>query len=252
VSSTIAWADFASGQAAFDAGDYASAYRDWQSAADRGDPQAQLRLGDLYEKGLGVPQHFIRAHLYYNLAGVAGLEAARVARDTLGERMSPEMVAEAQALAAEWRPSGEPPASAGGTASAEAGAEQGASITWGADSGALLAVLGDESEKLREILAGGGNPNQRSADGDTLLMQAVRNSDIGVVRALLDAGANPNLKGQGNWTPLKAAIYAGRADVARLLLARGADANDPAPDGLTALALAQRLGHADLVTVLSR
>lgn len=245
-------ASVASGEAAFAAGDYQRAFADWRKAAESGEPQAQLRLGELYEKGLGVPQHFVRAHLYYNLAGAAGLEQARAARDAVAEGMTPEMVAQAQLLATEWQPSDSMAPQLATQSGAEAEGAESVDITWGSGSGTLLAVLGDEAAKLKGLLQDGADPNQIAPDGDSLLMHAVRNSDINVVRVLLDAGADPNLQGENSWTPLKGAIYAGRIDVARLLLARGADSADLAPDGLTALALAQRLGHADLVTVLSR
>ena len=260
VGSTHAWsatgvvagqrADATSGQVAGETEEIQKNYQEWQTAADRGDPEAQLRLGEIYEKGLGVPQHFVRAHLYYNLAGAHGLLQAREARDALAERMSPAMVAEAQALAYQWSASGDTGSMPQQPVSAASSDD--VSISWGESSGALLAVLGDEAARLRRILGGGGDPNQRTPDGDTLLLQAVRNSDIYIVRLLLDAGADPNLRGQGNWTPLKAAIYAGRSAVAETLLARGADPGDLAPDGLTALALAQRLGHAELVSVLAQ
>jgi hypothetical protein len=247
-----ALASVASGEAAFESGDYRRAFAEWREAAEAGDPQAQLRLGELYEKGLGTPQHFVRAHLYFNLAGAAGLEQARAARDTVAERMSPEMVAQAQLLASDWQPSNSMAPQAVTEAGTQTATVESVDITWGSGSGTLLAVLGDEAGKLRKLLQDGADPNLIAPDGDSLLMHAVRNSDINVVKVLLDAGADPNLQGENSWTPLKGAIYAGRIDVARLLLARGADSTDLAPDGLTALALAQRLGHADLITVLSR
>ena len=61
-------------------------------------------LGKLYEEGLGVPQNFQLAHMYYNLAGAQGSTEARQARDSLATKMSPELVAIAQDKAAAWRP----------------------------------------------------------------------------------------------------------------------------------------------------
>lgn len=260
VGSTHAWAategsadqgaNTVSNQAGGQTEESRESYQELVAGADRGDPQALFRLGEIYENGAGVPQHFVRAHLYYNLAGANGSEEARAARDALAQRMSPAMIAEAQSLAHEWSPSDDSRSMPQQTV--EAASSDEFSISWGESSGALTAILGDEVGRLRRILNTGGDPNQRTPDGDTLLLQAVRNSDVSVVGVLLDAGADPNLRGQGNWTPLKAAIYAGRSQVAEMLLAKGANPKDLAPDGLTALALAQRLGHAELVSVLAR
>jgi TPR repeat protein len=49
------WAhgDTATGRAAYDRGDYATAMSEWQSTPDHGDAEAQFRLGSLYELGAG-------------------------------------------------------------------------------------------------------------------------------------------------------------------------------------------------------
>ena len=70
----------------------------YRLAADQGDFGAQNNLGHMYEHGLGVPQDYIQAHMWYNLAGYAGF------RDRLAEKMSPMQIAEAQRLAREWKP----------------------------------------------------------------------------------------------------------------------------------------------------
>ena len=100
-----AFADFASGVVAYEAKDYRRAFTEWLEAANGGDAKAQMRLGRLYESGLGVPQNFVEAHRWYNLAAAGGIGDAAKARDALAGRMSAEQIAEAQKLAAEWRPS---------------------------------------------------------------------------------------------------------------------------------------------------
>ena len=41
-----------------------------QVAAQQGNPEAQVRLAKLYESGTGVPQDFVKAHAWYNLAAL--------------------------------------------------------------------------------------------------------------------------------------------------------------------------------------
>jgi len=52
----------------------------------------------------GVPQNFIEAHKWFNLAATSGHEQARENRDLGTSKMVPAQVAEAQKLAREWRP----------------------------------------------------------------------------------------------------------------------------------------------------
>ena len=49
-------ADFTSGMNAYERQDYGSAYREFSSLAEAGDPDAQYMLGRLYERGNGVLQ----------------------------------------------------------------------------------------------------------------------------------------------------------------------------------------------------
>ena len=58
----------------------------------------------MYSNGEGVPQNYIQAHMWFNLAGARGDEDARKARDVVKDRMTPEQTAEAQHLASEWKP----------------------------------------------------------------------------------------------------------------------------------------------------
>ena len=53
---STAYADVAAGKRALDSGDYATALREFQSAADKGDPEAEDYLGFMYLQGHGVAQ----------------------------------------------------------------------------------------------------------------------------------------------------------------------------------------------------
>ncbi|MBT6117523.1 MAG: hypothetical protein HOH66_06615, partial [Rhodospirillaceae bacterium] len=102
--SAPAAADYATGLTAFRTGDFATAVVELQVSAEIGDADSQYLLGQINENGLGVPQNFLRAHVWYNLAAASGHEAAANARDALAKRMAPDQVAKAQSRASEWLP----------------------------------------------------------------------------------------------------------------------------------------------------
>jgi TPR repeat protein len=88
---------------------YAEALKWLRLAADQGNAVAQSNLGVAYANGFGVPQNYIQAHMWFNVA-VANtaekvtLDEAARNRDALAARMTPEQIAEAQRLAADWKP----------------------------------------------------------------------------------------------------------------------------------------------------
>ena len=100
----LAEANYEAGLAAYETKDYRAAFEDWREVADAGDAEAELRLGKLSEEGLGVPQNYVEAHRWYNLAAAAGAPGAAEARDALAAKMSKEQLGEAQRLAAVGRP----------------------------------------------------------------------------------------------------------------------------------------------------
>lgn len=65
-------ADFAAGQAAYDAGDYETALADWRPLAEAGDAEAQYLLGVCYRDGRGVPQDTAEAVVWYRRAAEQG------------------------------------------------------------------------------------------------------------------------------------------------------------------------------------
>ena len=99
-------ADYDAGKRAWDAGKPSAAFGQWQAAADAGDGRAMLGLGRLYLKGLGAPQDYVLAHMWFNLAASRGEMEALKERDAVTEKMTPQQVAEAQKRAREWRPGG--------------------------------------------------------------------------------------------------------------------------------------------------
>jgi TPR repeat protein len=146
---TLCWpaaarADFADGLSAFDGGDYATAFAEWQPLADagnaeaqsalaglymnglgvrqdlgeaakwyeraarQGDAVAQLNLGDLYAKGRGVRRDLVEAHLWLGLAANQGREWATRRRDEIAGAMTAEQLGAAQEKLRLWQPDPSP------------------------------------------------------------------------------------------------------------------------------------------------
>ena len=97
-------ADYYDGLMAYQGQDYPTAFRELAPLADAGDPRSQKLVGLMYRDGQGVPQDFVRAHQWLNLAAASGDGEAASARDELAQRMERGQIAEAQRLAAGWQP----------------------------------------------------------------------------------------------------------------------------------------------------
>lgn len=82
----------------------------YKKAADRNDAEAQYYLGQMYRQGLGVPQDWVQAHMWFSLAGAASRKEIAPQNKELAEQnrkftetnMTPKQIEEAQALASEW------------------------------------------------------------------------------------------------------------------------------------------------------
>ncbi len=132
-------ADFAQGLAAYDGGDYRTAFEQWRALAEAGDPIAQValaglylagegtpedpaaalrwyrraaeqgdavaqqNLGDLYASGRGVARDLVSAYVWLSLAADQGQRWSGQRRDGLIPQLTPEQRAEAEARLAAWR-----------------------------------------------------------------------------------------------------------------------------------------------------
>ena len=94
--------NYEKGRDAYDRGDYQIALQEFRPLAEEGDASAQTKLGRMYEQGIGVPQNFVQAHKWYNLAAAQGIEHAKTYRDQLAERMTEDENKEARMMAHEW------------------------------------------------------------------------------------------------------------------------------------------------------
>ncbi len=107
------------------------------------------------------------------------------------------------------------------------------------------AVLGEQPEAARELLARGCHPNARDKNGITPLHLAVLRERPDLVTLLLDHGAEVNASDRDGETPLHIAAYLGAVETARVLLDRGADPKAGDRHGFTPL-------HAACATGFSR
>ena len=72
----------------------------YRKAADQGDAEAQFNVGNGYATGRGVPQNNIRAYVWWSMAKTQGDADAATNIDKLKPKMTPEQIADGQALAA--------------------------------------------------------------------------------------------------------------------------------------------------------
>jgi TPR repeat protein len=84
--------------------DYTEAAKWYRRAAEQGLAPAQYDLGRMYADGQGVPQDYVLAHMWLNLAGAAGEAEAIRHRDAVASNMTRSQIADAQRLARERRP----------------------------------------------------------------------------------------------------------------------------------------------------
>ena len=75
-----------------------------RKTADQGAPSGQFLLGYMYERGLGLPQDYVLAYMWLNLAAAHGDEKWKNHRDLIAKIVTAPQLAEAQKLALEWKP----------------------------------------------------------------------------------------------------------------------------------------------------
>jgi ankyrin repeat protein len=114
----------------------------------------------------------------------------------------------------------------------------------------VQAAKSAEQAQAIALLAGGADPNQKSADGTTALHWAARNNDAVLVDRLLRAKANPHAANRYGVTPIAVACESGSAAIVERLLKAGVSANATGPLGETALHTCAYAGNTAAVRVL--
>src|SRR5215470_17773571 len=99
---TPALADYNAGITAYQNRDYATAQRELQPLADRGDPRTQRLVGLMYRDGLGVRKDLIRAYMWFDLAAQRNQYGAAQLRDQVAQQMLPWQIDEAKKMVAAW------------------------------------------------------------------------------------------------------------------------------------------------------
>jgi len=75
----------------------------WLSmAAEQGQTEAQENLGFSYAKGLGVERDWVQADKWFGIAAASGKETAINNQKVVEVHMKPDTIAEANALTKEW------------------------------------------------------------------------------------------------------------------------------------------------------
>lgn len=113
----------------------------------------------------------------------------------------------------------------------------------------LAAAERGDVPALRELLAGGADPNFQMPNGDTALALAVAGDQLAAAKFLLESGADPNLA-LPYGPVLFLAVHNGNRAIAELLVRRGARIEPADPGGASALMLAAAAGDADITRLL--
>lgn len=111
----------------------------------------------------------------------------------------------------------------------------------------LLAVRGGSGGSVDALLGGGAKVNARNPAGDSALMVAAITGKVDIAKKLRQRGAD--LEGYA-WTPLIYAATGGHEAMIVYLLAEGANINAGSPNGTTALMMAAREGKASAASLL--
>ena len=94
--------DYKKGVVAFRVQDYPEALRWWRKAAEQGNVDAQLALGDMYKVGHGVAQNRVQEHKWFNIASAFGNQDAKWDRWRVEQKMNAQQITEAKRAANKW------------------------------------------------------------------------------------------------------------------------------------------------------
>ncbi len=119
------------------------------------------------------------------------------------------------------------------------------------ESAIILAIRSGVIERVEEQFLAGYSANERSAKGETALIEAVRTGRKPLVELLLDRGARVNVAAtRTNLTALEEATRLNRADLAQLLVDAGADVDKAGTGGETPVMIAAKQGQTEILEIL--
>lgn len=99
--STPLRADLEAGLAAYEKGDYATAFDEYRQAAEAGDVDAFGKLAGLYLYGVGTEKDYTSAYVWFGLAQHSGDKYAEKFKRTASSVMSLEQVKKAEEILAD-------------------------------------------------------------------------------------------------------------------------------------------------------
>ena len=84
--------------------DFERAAQWFERAADQGYTRAQRNLGEMYAIGQGVKKDFVQSYKWLSLCAAGGNETCAAHRDWVAKKLKGSQLAAAQRLAREWKP----------------------------------------------------------------------------------------------------------------------------------------------------
>ncbi len=84
--------------------DYTEEVRLHRLSAEQGNEKGQINLGVMYDKGQGVSQDYVLAHMWFSLASTKGIKKAIEKRNSAESKMSPTQITKAQEMVRNWKP----------------------------------------------------------------------------------------------------------------------------------------------------
>jgi ankyrin repeat protein len=102
----------------------------------------------------------------------------------------------------------------------------------------LRAIIGEQMNTLKRLLASGIDPNKELSEGETPIAVAIGTKSTGAIELLVAAGADINAQDSEGETPMHLAAMLGQADSVDFLLSKGARTDLKDKEGHTALDVA--------------
>ena len=237
-SASVQAGTYEDGRRAFEAEEWAEAFRLWLVLADRGHAPSQLALAELYLNGLGTAEDPVVAWLYATLARQGGLGDTLSLLDEIEGRLDDKDLALARRLVSDWQPvrpvddvqQREDPRVERWFTAAEKG----------------------QFKTVQNMVAEGFPVDRRDRDDWTAVQFAALAGRPKTVAVLIAAGADVNQSDPLGMTPLMAAAVSGSRRTVTQLIAAGADPDAQDSAGETATYMAEQAGHLRLARDLER
>jgi quinoprotein dehydrogenase-associated probable ABC transporter substrate-binding protein len=104
------------------------------------------------------------------------------------------------------------------------------------------AIVANDLDRVRYLLAHGGHADATDGDGFTALINATRFGFFDIAAYLADHKADVNLRDHNSWTPLMWGSWGDKPDIVAMLIRHGSKIDAVDNDGLTPLAIASQNG----------